>query len=104
MTISPVSLSIGAAPGNLSANIQTVVQLALEQQRLVGTVVLVARDGQLLYQQAAGWADRESCRAMTVDTIFRLASVSKPITSTAALGLVAQGHLDLDDSIDRWLP
>lgn len=104
MTISPVSLSLGAAPGKLSSNIQTVVQLALEQQRLVGAVILVARDGELLYQQAAGWADRESCRAMTVDTIFRLASVSKPITSTAALVLVAQRHLDLDDSIDRWLP
>jgi CubicO group peptidase (beta-lactamase class C family) len=76
----------------------------LDERRLVGAVVLVARDGVLIHRQAAGWADRESHRKMTVDAIFRLASVSKPIVSTAALVLVAQGRLDLDDGIDSWLP
>lgn len=104
MTTSTISLRNGVLPANLSARIQAVVQQALEQQRLVGAVILVARDGELIHQQAAGWADRESQRAMTVDTVFRLASVSKPITSTAALVLVAQGKLNLDDSIERWLP
>lgn len=104
MTTSTISLRNGVLPANLSARIRAVVQQALEQQRLVGAVILVARDGELIHQQAAGWADRESQRAMTVDTVFRLASVSKPITSTAALVLVAQGKLNLDDSIERWLP
>lgn len=49
-------------------------------------------------------ADRESGRPMMLDTIFRLASVSKPIVSAAALVLVAQGRLDLDAGVDRYLP
>jgi len=89
---------------HLSTRVQTLVQQALDQDRLVGTVVLVAQDGKLIHHQAYGWADHESRRAMTVDTVFRLASVSKPIVSTAALVLVAQGRLGLDDSILSWLP
>jgi CubicO group peptidase (beta-lactamase class C family) len=88
----------------LSDPIQIVVQQALNEQRLVGAVVLVARDGELIHQQAAGLADRESTRPMTLETIFRLASVSKPIVSVAALVLAAKGRLDLDENIDRWLP
>ncbi|PPU07914.1 serine hydrolase [Xanthomonas arboricola] len=87
-----------------SNRIEAVVQHALDDQRLVGAVVLVARNGKLVHRQAAGWADRESRRAMRVDALFRLASVSKPIVSTAALVLVAQGRLDLDADIARWLP
>lgn len=94
----------GCNPAPLSTRIETVVQQALDQGRLVGAVVLVARDGKLIHRQAAGWADREHGRAMTVDAVFRLASVSKPIVSTAALALVAQGRLDLDEAIAPWLP
>jgi CubicO group peptidase (beta-lactamase class C family) len=101
---SAILLRTGVPPAHLSASIQTTVQQALDQRRLVGAVVLVARDGELIHQQAAGWADRESHRVMTSDAFFRLASVSKPIVSTAALVLVAQGRLDLDADIERWLP
>jgi CubicO group peptidase (beta-lactamase class C family) len=80
------------------------VQQVLDDRRLVGAVILVARDGALIHQQAAGFADRESARPMTLETVFRLASVSKPIVATAALALVAQGRLDLDEGIERWLP
>lgn len=88
----------------VSSILQGVVQQALDDQRLVGAVVLVARDGKLIHRQASGFADRDSARPMTLDTVFRLASVSKPIVSTAALVLVAQGRLDLDAGIERWLP
>lgn len=88
----------------ISPSIASVVQQAIAAQRLVGAVVLVARDGQWLHQQAAGLADRESGRPMALDTLFRLASVSKPIVSAAALKLAAQGRLALDDGVDRWLP
>lgn len=84
--------------------IHAVIQQALDGQRLVGAVVLVARDGQLIHGQATGWADRERARPMALDAIFRLASVSKPVISVAALVLVAQGRLALDDDIARWLP
>ncbi|MBN3099376.1 beta-lactamase family protein [Pectobacterium brasiliense] len=98
------SLDTGASTAPLSARIQAVVQQALDDGRLVGAVVLVARNGELIHQQAAGWADRESVRPMALDAIFRLASVSKPIVSVAALALVAQGRLDLDEDIIRWMP
>lgn len=86
------------------ASIQAVVQQALDEQRLVGTVVLVAHDGELIYRQAAGFADREAGRLMREDALFRLASVTKPIVSTAAMVLIAQGRLGLEDRVDRWLP
>ena len=89
---------------HLSAPIQAAVQQALDDRRLVGAVILVARDGELIHQQAAGFADRESARPMSLEAVFRLASVSKPIVATAALSLVAQGQLDLDAGIERWLP
>ncbi|WP_455924879.1 serine hydrolase domain-containing protein [Pseudomonas putida] len=84
--------------------VRTAVHQALADQRLVGTVVLVAVDGQLVHVQAAGLADRENTTAMRSDTIFRLASVSKPIVSTAAMVLAARQRLDLDASIAIWLP
>ncbi|BFO55190.1 serine hydrolase domain-containing protein [Acidovorax sacchari] len=104
MTSHPFPARQGRAPARLSDRIQAVVQQALDDRRLVGAVVLVARDGEPVHQQAAGLADRESAHAMTLETVFRLASVSKPIVSAAALALVAKGRLDLDAGIERWLP
>lgn len=89
---------------SLITAVDGVLDIALAEQRLVGAVVLIAVDGQLRYARAAGWADREARRAMNRDALFRFASVSKPIVSTAAMVRVAQGRLDLDDPIQRWLP
>lgn len=71
---------------------------------IVGAVTTVLRDGRLVYRRAAGHADRESGRAMTVDMPFRLASVTKPYVTVAALALVDHGILDLDAPVSRWLP
>ncbi|WP_437615841.1 serine hydrolase domain-containing protein [Erwinia sp. V71] len=87
-----------------AVQIQAAVDRALAQQRLVGAVVIAAHRGEIFHCQAAGYADRESQRPMTVDGVFRLASVSKPIVSVAALVLVAQGKLRLDDEVAHWLP
>lgn len=80
------------------------IDRALNEHRIVGTVVLVAKDGKLVYHRAAGFADREAKRPMREDALFRLASMSKPIVSVAALRLVDQGKLSLDAPITRWLP
>lgn len=104
MTITASPLPSTATPDPVLAPIQSVVRRALDEQRLVGAVVLVARDGVLIHRQASGLADRASARPMALDTVFRLASVSKPIVSTAAMVLVAQGKLDLDTGIEHWLP
>lgn len=91
-------------PAQLGARIDAVLKQTLSDQRLVGAVVLVAQGGTLIYHSATGLADREAKSPMREDALFRLASVSKPITSVAALALVAQGKLGLDDDINRWLP
>ena len=70
---------------------------------LAGAVGLVLQDGRVVYQRAVGWADREADRKMTPDVIFRIASQSKAITSTAVLILVEEGKLDLNDPVGRWL-
>lgn len=91
-------------PDYLPDRIDEVIDRTLADKRLVGAVVKVAIDGELRYTRTAGLADREMNLPMREDALFRLTSVSKPIVSTAALVLVAQGHLKLDDRVDRWLP
>ncbi|KAB8311354.1 beta-lactamase family protein [Rahnella sp. Lac-M11] len=88
----------------LKSRLDLVIETAIASQRLVGAVVLVAKQGELIYHHAAGLADREAGRPMTENTLFRLASVSKPIVSTVAMILVSQGKLALDDNIQTWLP
>jgi len=87
-----------------AASIDSVVEQAIAQQRLVGAVVLVSQDGKLIYQGAKGFADREAKRPMQINTVFRLSSVTKPIVSAAALALVQQGKIGLDDPVTKWLP
>ncbi|MFT4180667.1 MAG: serine hydrolase domain-containing protein [Rhizobium sp.] len=93
-----------ASPISLANGVDAAIDAALADERLVGTVVLIARDGELAYRRAAGLADRENNVAMREDAIFRLASVTKPIVAITALRLVEQGRIGLDDPITRWLP
>ncbi len=89
---------------SLASAVDAVLDNSLTQGRLVGAVVLVARDGQILYHRAVGFADREAGTPMREDTIFRLASASKVYTTMATAALVEQGKLHLDDRVDKWLP
>lgn len=89
---------------SLMARVDAVIDGALAAERIVGAVVLVAQGGETLHARAAGLADRKAGVLMRADTIFRLASVSKPFTAAAAMALVAQGCLDLDGPVTDWLP
>ena len=86
------------------APLDAAIDRAIDQQRIVGTVVLAAQHGRLVYHRAAGLADREAGTPMTEDAIFLLASVTKPFVAAAALRLVEQGRMRLDDPVTRWLP
>ena len=77
---------------------------AVSSRRIVGGVVLVARDREPVVETVAGFADRETGRKMTADTIFGYSSVTKPIVAAAAMVFVERGIVDLDDPITRWLP
>lgn len=87
-----------------AARLDAAIDRALAEKRIVGTVVLVARDGDVVHRRAAGLADREAGRPMTEDAIFLLASVAKPIVTAAAMRLVERGLLRLDEPVTRWLP
>jgi CubicO group peptidase (beta-lactamase class C family) len=69
-----------------------------------GYVLLVARDGKLVYSAAVGLRDREAGAAMTLDTRFRIASMTKPVTATAVMMLYEEAKLQLDDPVSRYLP
>ena len=88
----------------LAARLDPILDAALAEAKIVGAVVLVARRGALAYARAAGQSDRETGRAMTLDTIFRASSLTKPIVTAAVLSLVESGVLGLDDPVIRWLP
>lgn len=88
----------------LSMRLDALLMESLASRRIVGAVLLVARDGKLVYQRAAGLADREAAQPMREDTLFRIASVTKPIVTVAALSLIADGVMSPDDLITRWLP
>ncbi len=88
----------------LKSKLDGVIDKAVAQKHVVGVVVLVARDGQVVYERAAGLADREAARPMKTDEVFRLASMTKTLVSAAALALVEEGRLRLDDPVTKWLP
>jgi CubicO group peptidase (beta-lactamase class C family) len=100
----PFQVLAGSQPDAMVERLDAAIERAIQEQRIVGTVVIVARHGQIVYRKAFGFADRESRQPMRVDALFRLASMSKPLVSAAALALVDQGILSLDDPVTQWLP
>ncbi len=77
---------------------------AVDKKEIAGAVLLVARHGKVAYLEAVGKQDVEAGVAMSPGSIFRIASMTKPITSTAAMILADQGRLDLSDPISKFLP
>ncbi|WP_158815626.1 serine hydrolase [Methylocapsa sp. S129] len=97
-------MSVVAPHKTLSQRVNAVIERALAERRLVGGVVLIAQDGDVVYRRAAGLADREAKRPMREDAIFRFSSLTKPIVSAAAMALVERGQLALDTPTTQWLP
>jgi CubicO group peptidase (beta-lactamase class C family) len=76
----------------------------VDRGRLPGAVVLIARDDKVAYFRTFGWQDRERHIAMRPDSIFRIASMTKPIVSVAAMSLAEEGKLDLVAPVAQYLP
>jgi CubicO group peptidase (beta-lactamase class C family) len=72
--------------------------------KIAGCQVAVARHGHLAYQRSFGQMDRERGKAMADDTIFRIYSMTKPITSVALMSLYERGHFQLNDPVSRFFP
>jgi CubicO group peptidase (beta-lactamase class C family) len=76
----------------------------VKNNELPGAVVLIARNGKLVMFDSFGFRDKEAKVAMTNDTIFRIASMTKPIVSVAAIMLMEEGKLTLADPVSRYIP
>jgi len=95
--------SVGLSSERLE-RIGTVVQHDIDDKRIAGTVTLVVRHGHVAYFKAQGMMDREAGKPMPTDALFRICSMTKPITSVAVMMLYEEGKFLLDDPISKYLP
>ena len=84
--------------------IGTAVQRGIDDKRIAGAVTLVIRHGKIGWFKAQGMTDREAAKAMPTDAMFRICSMSKPITTVAAMMLYEEGKFLLDDPVSKYLP
>jgi len=95
--------AVGLSPEKM-ALLGPALQALVTNQQIAGAVTLIARRGQVVYWEAVGQRDLASGRPMERDTIMRIYSMTKPITSVAILMLMEDGQLALDDPIAKYLP
>jgi CubicO group peptidase (beta-lactamase class C family) len=84
--------------------IHDALKLNIEAGQIPGGVVTVLKDGKVVYLEAQGVSDTTSNAPLTTDTIFGIASLSKPITAVAIMILVEQGKINLDDPVSKFIP
>ena len=86
------------------ARLDAVLQQYVDENRIGGAVGFVLQDGKPVYEKAVGWADKEAGARMAPNSIFRIASQTKAITSVAVLALMEEGKLTLTDPVSRYIP
>ena len=95
--------SVGFSSARLS-HIDEVLRADIEAGRMPGAVVAIARKGKLVYFKAFGYRDKAANVPMTTDTIFAIASMTKPMVTVGALQLYEQGRVPIDDPVSKFLP
>jgi CubicO group peptidase (beta-lactamase class C family) len=83
--------------------VRELIRRKIEQEEAPSITVAVMRNGEIIWEEGFGWADKENKRAATVHTPYRLGSVSKPITSTAIMVACERGLVNLDRPINEYL-
>ena len=101
MTVKPEEVGLSSARLD---RIRGHFQRYIDDGRLAGTLTLVARHGEIAYFEPQGHLEVERRRPMQRDTVFRIYSMSKPITTVALMMLVEQGLCQLDDPVHRYIP
>src|SRR5438093_841642 len=108
ITLALFSLLASPSAQSLSAErlarIDRLFQQYVDEGRVGGAVALVLQDGKPVYERAFGWRDKEAGSKMTTDAIFRIASQTKALTSTAILSLMEEGKIGLNDPAGRFIP
>ncbi len=95
--------SVGVSPDRLK-RIDAMLEKSVADGDIPGAVALVARNGKIVYHKAFGTADAAKQRPQHVDDIFRIASQTKAITSTAVMMLWEEGKFQLDDPVSKYIP
>src|SRR6476646_8319901 len=102
MKIDPDGAGLDAKQlANIDAHLQS---RYIDPGKITGCQVTVARNGVVGYFKNFGLMDREANKATADDTIYRLFSMTKPITGVALMKLYEQGHFQLGDPVHRWIP
>lgn len=95
--------AVGLSSDRLT-HLTRVIDRNIEEGQLAGCLVLIARDGEIAYLKAAGMQDLEEQIPMKENTIFRIASMTKPITTTAVMMLYEEGRFLLSDPVSTYIP
>ena len=90
--------------GERLERIASVVQQDIDAKRIAGAVTLVIRHGKVAWFKPQGMSDREAGKPMPTDAMFRICSMTKPITSVAVMMLYEEGKFLLDDPVSKYLP
>jgi CubicO group peptidase (beta-lactamase class C family) len=92
------------SPAAAGARLDAGLRAAVDRKEVPGVVAMAADRRRIIYQGAFGSADAANNRPMTADAIFRIASMTKAVTSVAAMQLVEQGRIGLDDAMSKYFP
>jgi CubicO group peptidase (beta-lactamase class C family) len=84
--------------------ISTALKQEIDEGKLPGVVVMVARKGKLVYSDAIGFQDKGTSRPMALDSLFRIYSMTKPLVAVGAMMLVEEGKIQLTDPVSKFLP
>lgn len=109
-SVSSKPLSVASTPETVGISserlkrIDNALSQLVEQNKLPGMVALFTKNGQIVYQKAFGYSDFQTKKPMKTDDIFRIASMTKAITSTAVMMLYEEGKFSLDDPISKFIP
>jgi len=95
--------TVGMCSKRLS-NIVPVMQRYVENESICGAVTLVARHGKVVHLEANGYKEVAKQEVMTADTIFRVASLTKPVVSLALMMLLEEGKIQLHDPVSKFIP
>ncbi len=86
------------------SRIGAVMQRYVDQNKLAGLITVVARRGKVVHLERFGMMDVEAAKPMQFDTVFRIYSMTKPITSVALMMLYEDGHFQLHDPVSKFIP
>src|ERR1051325_3613595 len=95
--------AVGMSPERLG-RIGEVLKADIAAGRIPGAVIAIARHDKLVMFEAYGWRDKHAGLPMTTDTIFNIASMTKPRTAVGALVLYEQGRIQIDDPLSKYFP